>query len=246
MTQQEYNFYKDNELEEKGYDACSLRYYDDRIQIYTLTEDDHAVVDVKTGKVEFRELTAEENEILYEVEEGELEAVVDYTIEKGYAEADEGFCHLLDLEGGKMIWYVAKINKETGKAEEEEFVVTYHTLPIKKVRIATEEELEEYDEYVAYCDDVAHECAEEDERIDHIEFASTFRMKYKLYPDIVETMNNGEESKICYMFLNDNDIYTAGGLEVVDMEDDLKDPMSLACRDAVLKRLEAYRAKQDK
>ena len=243
MTRQEFDFFEENKLEEKGYKSCSFRYYDDKIQIFSMTEDDHAVVDVKTGNVEFRSLTQDEEEKVNKVIDGELEAVIEYSIEKKYAKADEGFCHLIDLENGKMIWYVAKLDRKTGKAKAEEFLVTHHT-PSIDLHAATEEELRELDEYLLYVDDLAHECAAEDDRIDHIELASTFRMKYKLYPDIYEKSKEGEDVKVCYMMGEDDVMYTVGGLEVGDMEHDLTDPMMCACRDAVLKRLEAYRAKQ--
>ena len=244
MTREDFEFFEKNKLEDKGYSYCRLAYYDDNRRIYFLSNNDRLIENVKTGELEFRDMTEEERKLFSKHTDDALDLVIDYTIEKGYAEADEGFVPLGHISGGKFLWYVAKLNKETGKAEGEEFLVTTNTLPCE-MHYASEEDLDEFDQALDYYDTTAHECAEEDEGIDHIELGSVLDMKYKIYPDKFMKDKDGKDIKVCYMFLEDDKLYLVGGLDVEDMEGDMQDPMSLACRDALLKRIEAYRAKQE-
>lgn len=244
MTHQEYAFYKQNKLDEKGYDICHLVYYDDEKLIYGVDMDIWAFQDIATGKVEIREFTQEEAAFFNKFTDDEMDNVMEYTHKKGYGPEDEAFYPLMNLEAGKMLWYVAKINPITDEVEAEEFIVTRHTRPLFVVE-ATEDELQEFDEYLLYCDNEVRRVVEEDENIERAELASVFEMKYKLYPDQYLTDENGKKHKSCLLFDQSDTICQVAGMTVDEMEKDIFDPLNIACRKAVQRRLKAYKAKQE-
>ena len=243
MTKQELDFYKKHGLRRKGYDGCTLEFYDTRTRYYDLGDDVFAVETIKTGDVEIRRLTKYEFHKLVTFLNAEVGVVVEYAEGKGLGVNDEPFIPLVRLNGGKMLYYIAKVNKKTAKAAKEEYVVTNLT-PKINLHTATEEELEEYDRFLVCADNMAQKAVEEDDRIDHVELASVINMKYKIFPDLFVKDKEGKKQKVCLACGYDDSVYYASGVDVLNMEWDMTQPMFNAARDAALRRLEAYRAKQ--
>lgn len=237
MTRQEFEFFLENNLEDKGYNYCSLTYFDDKTRFYCLGSQEYAIEDVSTGNVEVRKLTDDEYKFINNFAIEELDAVEQYIKNKGYNDPENAFHHIINIHDGMMIWYIVNLEKNTGKVIDEQFVTTIHTHPVV-VQKATDDDLKELDDYVKYCNNEVEEAIKDLEGVDSAELASVFHMKYKLYPDKYEISENGEKIKVCLMFDIDDELYEVGGIDVEDMEDDLKDNLCIACRNAIIRRLD--------